>query len=173
MMHPEVETYITAFPEHTQQRLRQLQHLITQLCPTAVESINYGMPAYKLNGKPLVYFGGYKNHIGLYATPSGHQAFEQELAKYKQGKGSVQFPLTEDLPLALIESIVLYKKQEIEKETFANTLPAPARRALANAGIDTYEKLATYSPKELLALHGFGPSAIPKLEALLSAHGLI
>ncbi len=49
------------------------------------------MPAYKLNGKPLVYFAGYENHVGLYATPSGHAAFEKELSEYKQGKGSVQF----------------------------------------------------------------------------------
>ena len=57
------------------------------------------MPAYKTHGKPLVYFAGYKKHIGFYATPSGHTEFAIELSKYKQGKGSIQFPLDQPLPL--------------------------------------------------------------------------
>ena len=70
-----------------------------------------GMPPYKTYGKPLVYFAGYKNHIGLYATPSGHQEFEKELASYKQGKGSVQFPIGE-LPIDLIRRIVAFRVKE-------------------------------------------------------------
>ena len=67
------------------------------------------MPAYKLNKKPLVYFGGFTGHIGFYATPSGHEKFMEELSAYKQGKGYVQFPLNESLPEKLIAKIVLYK----------------------------------------------------------------
>jgi len=80
-----------------------------QTAPDAVESISYAMPAYKLNGKPLVYFAGYKNHIGFYATPTGHEAFKEELSKYKQGKGSVQFPVDEPMPLDLIRRIVAFR----------------------------------------------------------------
>lgn len=81
--------------------------------PEAVEGIAYGMPAYKLNKKPLVYFAAFKNHIGFYATPTGHEAFQNELAGYKQGKGSVQFPLSDPLPLELIGRIVKFRVKEI------------------------------------------------------------
>ncbi|MFV0269258.1 MAG: iron chaperone, partial [Draconibacterium sp.] len=78
----------------------------------AVESIAYGMPAYKLNKKPLVYFAAYARHIGFYATPSGHQEFASELSVYKQGKGSVQFPIDEPLPTDLIRRIVAFRVKE-------------------------------------------------------------
>ena len=74
------------------------------------------MPAYKTFGKPLVYFAGYAKHVGLYATPSGHEAFAKELAHYKQGKGSVQFPHNQPLPEDLIRRIVAFRT----KENFTN-----------------------------------------------------
>ena len=77
--------------------------------------MSYGMPGYKLNKKPLVYFAAYKNHIGFYATPTGHKAFEAELSKYKQGKGSVQFPLDQEIPYDLITRIVVYRVEENDK----------------------------------------------------------
>lgn len=107
-----VDQYVQEFEKETQERLIALRKIILETAPEAVESISYGMPAYKVNGKPLVYFGGYKSHIGFYATPTGHQAFEKELSKYKQGKGSVQFPLNEPLPIKLIKEIVLFRLAE-------------------------------------------------------------
>ena len=71
------------------------------------------MPAYKLRGKPLVYFGGYKHHIGFYATPTGHEQFIDELSGYKQGKGSVQFPLDQPMPWDLIERMVKFRVSEV------------------------------------------------------------
>jgi uncharacterized protein YdhG (YjbR/CyaY superfamily) len=109
----DVDTYIASFPEETQVLLKSMRKIIQENAPESEESISYGMPAYKIQGKPLVYFAGYKRHIGFYATPTGHNAFTEELSKYKQGKGSVQFPLTEELPLALIEKIVRFKVQSI------------------------------------------------------------
>ncbi len=70
------------------------------------------MPAYKLFGKPVVYFAAFKNHIGIYATPTAHAKFTKELSKYKQGKGSVQFPVDKKLPLALIARMVKFKVSE-------------------------------------------------------------
>lgn len=111
----EVEAYISAFPPEVQEKLQQLRGIIRQTAPNATEGISYGMPAYKLNG-PLVYFAGYKGHIGFYATPTGHEAFQEELSRYKQGKGSVQFPLNEELPLDLIKRIVAFRvKENLEK----------------------------------------------------------
>jgi uncharacterized protein YdhG (YjbR/CyaY superfamily) len=104
-----VDEYIARFDSKTQVILNQIRVVICKNAPDAKESISYGMPAYKLNQKPLVYFAACKNHIGFYATPSGHAEFAVELSKYKQGKGSVQFPLNESMPLNLIEKIVKFR----------------------------------------------------------------
>ncbi|HLT34609.1 MAG TPA: DUF1801 domain-containing protein [Aquaticitalea sp.] len=107
-----IENYISTFPETTRERLNMLYIIIKSEASDAKESISYGMPAFKLNKKPLVYFAGYKNHIGFYATPTGHEAFSKELSNYKQGKGSVQFPLDEPLPEDLIRRIVAFRVDE-------------------------------------------------------------
>ena len=106
------DEYIKCFSTDTQTLLNQMRQTIRQAAPDAEETISYGMPAFKSNGKPLVYFAGYKNHIGFYATPTGHKEFEKELSKYKQGKGSVQFPIDEPLPLELIARIVKFRVKE-------------------------------------------------------------
>jgi uncharacterized protein YdhG (YjbR/CyaY superfamily) len=106
-----VDEYIASFPIETQEILRQIRATITAAAPEAEEVISYGMPAYKFHGA-LVYFAGYKNHIGFYATPTGHEAFEKEMSRYKQGKGSVQFPIGEPIPLDLIARIVKFRVAE-------------------------------------------------------------
>ena len=111
-----VEHYMATFDAETQLILRTIQQKIKETESSAVESISYGMPAFKLYGKPLVYFGGFKNHIGFYALPSGNEAFQKELASYKQGKGSIQFPLDRDIPYALIEKIVKFRVAEINSK---------------------------------------------------------
>lgn len=108
----EVEKYINALPIEVQKISRKIRAIIKKTAPDCVESISYGMPAYKTFGKPLIYFAAYKNHIGLYATPSGHAQFSAALSKYKQGKGSVQFPLDSAIPYELIEEIVAFRVKE-------------------------------------------------------------
>lgn len=107
------EGYVAHFPIKIQEQLRILRKLVKETAPEAVEGISYGMPAYKLNGNPLVYFAAQKKHFGFYAMPSAHAAFEEELAGYKKGKGSVQFPFEEELPLRLIKKMVSYKVREL------------------------------------------------------------
>ncbi|MCU7549367.1 DUF1801 domain-containing protein [Chitinophagaceae bacterium LB-8] len=172
-----VDEYIKSFPPNVQQALSQIRATIKKKAPQAIESISYGMPVYKTNGKPLVYFAGFKQHIGFYATPTGHEAFAGELSKYKQGKGSVQFPLDQPMPLELIERIVAFRVEENEKERMAKEgsfpgLSAPAKRALENNGITTLEQLSRLTEKEVLSFHGMGKSSIPKLNALLKQAGL-
>lgn len=111
-----VEAYIKNFDQDLQERLRQIRSIIQNSVPGVVESISYGMPAYKTYGKPLVYFAGYKGHLGFYATPTGHKAFQKELSKFKQGKGSVQFPNNEPLPVDLIQRIVEFRKEENQRK---------------------------------------------------------
>jgi uncharacterized protein YdhG (YjbR/CyaY superfamily) len=107
-----VNEYIKSFPKPTKVLLKQVREVIKETAPEAEEFIGYGMPAYKLNKKPLVYFAGYEKHIGFYATPNGHEKFAKELSKYKQGKGSVQFPINAPMPLTLIKKIVVFRVKE-------------------------------------------------------------
>jgi uncharacterized protein YdhG (YjbR/CyaY superfamily) len=108
-----VTAYIKSFDKASQLFLNEIRSLITENFPEATESISYSMPAYHYLKKPLVYFAGYKKHIGLYAMPNTHKKFTKALQGYKQGKGSVQFPLNESLPLALIKQMVAFRKKEI------------------------------------------------------------
>lgn len=108
----EIDQYILQFPEETRDILNKIRALIKENAPEAIESIAYGMPAYKLNKKPLVYFAAYKTHLGFYATPSGHETFKEELSKYKQGKGSVQFLLNQPIPYDLIMRMVKFRVSE-------------------------------------------------------------
>lgn len=109
-----VDKYIKTFPEEVQVIMQKVRATIMQKAPEAVESFAYGMPAYKTYNKPLVYFAGYKKHIGFYATPPGHAEFKSELSKYKQGKGSVQFPIDKPVPFELIGRIVEFRVLENE-----------------------------------------------------------
>jgi uncharacterized protein YdhG (YjbR/CyaY superfamily) len=110
-----VDEYITNFPKDVQKLLEQVRATIKKAAPDAKEKIGYGIPTFTLNGN-LVHFGGYQNHIGFYATPHCHEAFKKELSVYKQGKGSVQFPINKPLPLDLITRIVKFRvKQNLEK----------------------------------------------------------
>ena len=96
-----------------------MRKAIKTTAPKAEESISYGMPAYKYLGKPLVYYGAFEKHIGFYATPTGHKTFKKELAIYKSGKGSVQFPIDKKLPLKLIERIIKFRVKENEVKAIA------------------------------------------------------
>lgn len=106
-----VPDYIKTLPKEIQITLEKLRKLVLKNAPDAVESISYGMPAYKTHKKPLVYFAAFKNHIGFYATPTGHTEFAEQLSKYKQGKGSVQFPF-DAVPFDLVEKIIQFRVKE-------------------------------------------------------------
>ena len=96
--------------------LNKVRAAIKEKAPDATEHIAYQMPAYKTYGKPIVYFGSFKNHNGFYSTPTGHAEFSVELANYKQGKGTVQFPLDSPIPLELIGRIVAFRVKENAKK---------------------------------------------------------
>ncbi|RFM29342.1 iron chaperone [Chitinophaga silvisoli] len=110
-----VDSYIASFPEDVQTLLQQVRTTIRQAAPTATEAIKYAIPTFVLNGN-LVHYAAFKHHIGFYPTPTGIKAFEKELSPYKQGKGSIQFPLDQPLPLDLITKIVLYRLKQNSKK---------------------------------------------------------
>ena len=108
----DIDDYIDSFTAETQKILEQLRATVTKAAPEAAETISYGIPTFKLNNTNLIHFAAFKNHIGFYATPSGHEAFQKELSAYKKGKGSVQFPIDKSLPLQLITKIVKFRVKE-------------------------------------------------------------
>jgi uncharacterized protein YdhG (YjbR/CyaY superfamily) len=110
--HPEsIDEYIAVFPPDVQEILQQIRTTIKKAAPQAQESISYQMPTFKLEGN-LVYFAAFKNHIGLYPTPSGTETFREELSPYETGKGSIKFPLDKPIPYGLIAKIVKFRVKE-------------------------------------------------------------
>lgn len=106
-----IDEYISQFPEDVQHILVKIRAVIREAAPGAVEKISYQIPAFYLNGN-LVWFAAHKRHVGFYPAPSGTEAFNEELAAYKAGKGSVQFPLAEPMPYELISKIVKFRVSE-------------------------------------------------------------
>jgi uncharacterized protein YdhG (YjbR/CyaY superfamily) len=107
-----IDEYINASPKNVQSILEKMRQTIKKAAPGAVETISYQIPTFKLNGKGLAYFAAFKNHIGFYPVPSGVTAFKKELAPYKQGKGSVQFPLDQPIPYDLVRKITMFRMKE-------------------------------------------------------------
>ena len=114
-----VDAYIEDFPKEVRVRLNAMRKTIKKTAPTAVESYSYMMIGYKLDGRPLVYLGGFKNHVGFFAMPSGTAAFKKKLSKYRTAKSAIQFQHDEPLPLKLVEEIVKFRMKENRKRSKA------------------------------------------------------
>lgn len=108
-----IDAYIAEFPIETQAVLQEVRAIIKRAAPDTIERISYAMPTFDLNGKHLVHFAGYKNHIGFYPTSSGIEAFKGELTRYKSSRGAVQFPIGQPMPKDLIRRIVEFRVAEI------------------------------------------------------------
>ena len=106
------EEYCLDFPEETQEILENLKNFIQNLLPESELCINYGIPTFKMKGKIVIHFGGFRNHIGLYPGSEAIEIFAEKLKKYKTSKGTVQFPLQEELPFDLIQEIVEFRKEK-------------------------------------------------------------
>ncbi len=106
-----IDEYIAGFPPDVQEILEKIRLTIRKAAPDAEEAISYQMPTFKLKGN-LVHFAAFKSHIGFYPVPTGIEKFKKELARYEQGKGSVQFPLDQPIPYDLISRIVKFRVKE-------------------------------------------------------------
>lgn len=111
MKSPEVDAYLARFPKPVQVLLQKVRRTIRAAAPDATEFISYRIPAYRQN-RILVYFAGFKAHIGLFPPVRGHAALEKAVAKYAGPKGNLRFPYDEALPLALISRIVRHKLRQ-------------------------------------------------------------
>ena len=106
-----IDEYIATFPEDTQKILTEIRETIKAAAPDAEEKISYQMPTFYLNGN-LIHFAAFKNHIGIYPTPSGTEAFKEEISRYQGAKGSIRLPIDEPMPLKLITKIVKFRVAE-------------------------------------------------------------
>ena len=109
-----IDAYIAGFPAPTQEALQTMRALIREAAPEATETTSYGACTFAMGAWDLVHFAGFARHIGFYPVPTGIEAFRAELAAFKTGKGSVQFPLGEPLPADLIRRIVAFRMRELE-----------------------------------------------------------
>jgi uncharacterized protein YdhG (YjbR/CyaY superfamily) len=106
-----MDEYISKFPKNVRDVLEELRKVIRKSAPGAEETINYGIPTFKLKGN-LVCFAAWKNHVGLYPGTSAIEAFKKELSPYKQAKGTVQFPLDKPIPFDLVKKITEFRVTE-------------------------------------------------------------
>lgn len=106
-----IDQYIAGFPPDIQAILQKVRATIHEAAPEAQEVISYQMPTFRQEGN-LVHFAAFKNHIGFYPTPSGIEQFDERVAVYKAGKGSLNFPLDKPIPYDLISEIVKFRLQE-------------------------------------------------------------
>ena len=107
-----IDEYIEIFPQNVQSILEKVRRIILKTAPEAEETITYGIPSFKLNGRSLVYFAAWKRHISLYPVPLGDEAFQRELSPNVRGKGTVRFRLDKPFPYDLVEKIVKFLLKE-------------------------------------------------------------
>jgi uncharacterized protein YdhG (YjbR/CyaY superfamily) len=112
-----VDEYIAGFPPETRRVLEELRALVHDTVPGVTERISYAIPTFELDGRCIVYFGGWKQHIGLYPIDARlAETLRDELEPYRSGKGSVQFPLSNPMPTELIRRIIGLRRHEMSRE---------------------------------------------------------
>ena len=114
------DDYIATTAPEVQTILEHIRRLIHEIVPEAEETISYAMPTFTLNGHYLVYFAAYKKHIGLYPSPTGVEQFQEDLARYGAGKGTLKFPLDQPMPFDLIRRFVAFRAQEVAQSAASN-----------------------------------------------------
>jgi uncharacterized protein YdhG (YjbR/CyaY superfamily) len=100
-----VDEYIRSFPAPTRKILKQLRAVMRKAAPHASEKISYGIPTLYQDGN-LVHYAAYPGHIGLYGAPRSPRALDLKAKKYRTGKGTLQFPIDQPIPLELVRQIV-------------------------------------------------------------------
>jgi len=123
-----VDEYIASQPEAAQGVLRRVRRIIRKAVPGAEEAISYQIPAYKLNGRPVIYFAGWRQHYSVYpSTDRLVAAFKDDLARYEVSKGTIRFPLSEPVPVKLIEAVAKFRAKEVAEREKAKAA-APKKR---------------------------------------------
>jgi uncharacterized protein YdhG (YjbR/CyaY superfamily) len=107
-----IDQYINIFPSNVQGKLKAIRQAIKKAAPKATEGISYGIPTFYLNGKYVIYFAGFKEHVSLYPTSDGMVKAIKELEKFRVSKGTLRFPIDQPLPMGLIKKAIRFKVKE-------------------------------------------------------------
>lgn len=110
-----IHDYIAQFPIEMQEKLEQIRIAIREIIPGAEETIRYGIPTFRLHNRNAVHFGSFPHHTGFYPTPETIEAFKEKLASYKTTKGTIQFPLNQELPIELIQKMTEHRVKNMLK----------------------------------------------------------
>jgi uncharacterized protein YdhG (YjbR/CyaY superfamily) len=124
-----IDEYIMGFEPAIQKTLNELRDFVKAEVPEATEKISYGMPTVYLKGN-LVHFAAFKDHYGFFPTPSGINEFEDELAPYKTGKGTLRFPFNEPIPWETLKKVIRYRVEENLKKVSGKTQNAARGHAV-------------------------------------------
>lgn len=135
-----IDAYHAQFPTGIRKVLESIRKGIQQAAPESEEIISYGMPAFK-QGKTLVYYAACKEHIGFYPTPGPIAIFKKELEEYKTSKGAIQFPMSQKLPMTLIQKMVKFRLAEVlEKEKSTKPKKEHVKKQSLHKDILNYNK---------------------------------
>jgi uncharacterized protein YdhG (YjbR/CyaY superfamily) len=114
-----IDEYIAGFPDEVQEILQKIRTTIHKVARGAEEKISYQMPTFTLKGDYLIYFAGYKKHVGLYPAPLEDAELKEALSAYASGKGTVKFPLDQPIPFGLISKMVKYRMKKVMEKAAA------------------------------------------------------
>ena len=129
-----VDEYIASQPEATRGVLERVRRTIRKALPESEEVISYQIPAYKLNGRTVVYFAGWRQHYSVYpSNPRLVAAFRDKLDGYEMSKGTIRFPLSEPVPVKLIEGIAKFRAKEVADAEKAKSSTAKRRSATSRS----------------------------------------
>jgi uncharacterized protein YdhG (YjbR/CyaY superfamily) len=109
-----IDEYIGRFSSEVQSILQKVRATIQKAAPKAEEKISYGIPAFTLDGRILIYFAGFKNHIGIYPPIRGDQKLIKTLERYRGEKGNLKFPFDEPIPYPLISKVTRHRAKELK-----------------------------------------------------------
>lgn len=166
-----VSAHYSRAPEPHRSTMLEMRRRILRIIPEASEVISYGMPAFQVDGEIVAGMLAAKNHVGYYPfSGSTLSGLRGELARYSTTKSAVHVPIDSPLPLALLRSLIAARRSEINPWDSIG-LAAPARRALANAGVRQLQDLTSWKVDELAGLHGMGPNALRALQAAMKREG--
>ena len=102
-----IDAYIATFPASVQEILQSMRSAIATALPSATEAITYNIPTFRINGKNVIHFAGWKHHVSVYPVPEGDSELNAKLAAFEHGKGTLKFPLNEPVPYDLVAAVAL------------------------------------------------------------------